>query len=362
MNELEGLLTHIWEHGLAGMELVSDDGRPVRVISPGDRSRCGGPDFRDAEVLLGGEAVRGDVEVHVGCADWRRHGHDRDEAYNGLVLHVALHCDSLAPVRLRGGRQVPTVFVGRFLQDEVYARVAGRLAFQPRCRDAVEAMGEERVRVAVRLAGEERFAGKVARFREALAREEPGQVLFAGLMRALGYSHNMLQFEELARHLPLAVLQELAPAERRALLFGSAGLLPSQRLKRLCPCPDEETDCLEQTWRRWRREPVLRESAWHFCGSRPHNFPSRRIAAAGYFAGQYPERLLVGVMGLVLATLEGGSLVSRLVVSAPGYWAAHYDFALSLKTGESALVGPGKAAEMAVNVVLPFAFAWGETG
>jgi len=45
-------------------------------------------------------------------------------------------------------------------------------------------------------------------------------------------------------------------------------------------------------------------------------------------------------------------------VFSEGYWQDHHDF--GLKTKKSALLGHSKAAEIVINVILPFAFAWGE--
>jgi hypothetical protein len=47
-------------------------------------------------------------------------------------------------------------------------------------------------------------------------------------------------------------------------------------------------------------------------------------------------------------------------VTGDGYWRDHFDFDVKSKTKISALLGTSKAGEIAVNVILPFAFSWGE--
>ena len=54
-------------------------------------------------------------------------------------------------------------------------------------------------------------------------------------------------------------------------------------------------------------------------------------------------------------TLENG-----LTVAGDGYWQDHFDFGVRSKTKISALLGNSKAREIAVNVILPFAFSWGK--
>ena len=49
-------------------------------------------------------------------------------------------------------------------------------------------------------------------------------------------------------------------------------------------------------------------------------------------------------------------LEQGLVVTTSGYWANHFDFGLG-GTHNPTLLGSRRAAEMAVNIILPFTFA-----
>ena len=51
-----------------------------------------------------------------------------------------------------------------------------------------------------------------------------------------------------------------------------------------------------------------------------------------------------------------------LMVTANGYWADHFDFGSSFLTRIPALIGSRRAADIVVNVLLPFAFAWSKIG
>jgi len=61
------------------------------VLSPGVWNRLEGPDFLRARILADGKPVEGDVEVHFSESDWKSHGHERDEHYQKVVLHVLYH-------------------------------------------------------------------------------------------------------------------------------------------------------------------------------------------------------------------------------------------------------------------------------
>ena len=81
----------------------------------------------------------------------------------------------------------------------------------------------------------------MAEFQAALSRMGASQVLYQGIMGALGYTKNKIPMIELARRMPLSRLIAAASAEipddeclarYQALLLGMAGLLPSPRVGR----------------------------------------------------------------------------------------------------------------------------------
>src|SRR5256885_4823129 len=98
----ERLLQRIWQHQrLQRDQLKTLDGRKVRVLHPGFWNHEAGPDFRGAVVQFACEPPRsGDVEIDLRPAGWRGHGHDRNPAYQIVVLHVVWEADSSAACAL----------------------------------------------------------------------------------------------------------------------------------------------------------------------------------------------------------------------------------------------------------------------
>jgi len=62
------------------------------------------------------------------------------------------------------------------------------------------------------------------------------------------------------------------------------------------------------------------------------------------------------------ASLPGGhrTLENGLTVRPTDCWQDHFEPGLESRTRISAVLGPGKAREIVINVLLPFAFAWGK--
>jgi len=109
------------------------DGRSLLLRSPGTWNLLGGPDFHAARVVIEGETITGDVEVHFHSADWHAHRHAEDHAYDNVVLHVILFPpgpDERRAMR-RDGSEIPALVLlpclhrglEEYASDEVLERM-----------------------------------------------------------------------------------------------------------------------------------------------------------------------------------------------------------------------------------------------
>lgn len=372
----ENLVSQIWSRQLLREGgLSTAEGERVWVLFPGRESKDSGPDFRDAILGIGsGEPLRGDVEVHVRSGDWRAHGHHRDPEYNGVILHVVMWDDGEGVTVLESGDKVPVLSLQSHLKvslDEAGCSLEACAASRNRCQGVLGRHGKTDLGNRLGQAGVERFKLKVEEFRVRLEAEDRDEVLYSGIMRGLGYAKNKQPFEELARRLPLRALRELASGEdlreMQALMLGSAGLLPSQRggsgvVSDPSIGTEIEADDLERRWLALGMADTMNPKAWRFFRVRPENFPPRRIMAASHIVSRYGGGFLQDVVyrasrGPTSRVLD--DLAQSLMVCAVGYWASHYDFGVPAR-GNPRLIGPGRAREIVVNVLLPFLSAWGE--
>lgn len=359
----EGLVAQIWR-GLGRHRFYSSQGKGIEVLHPGRQNGDCGPDFKGAIVVEEGELCSGDVELHVRASDWRAHRHHRDPRYNGVILQVVLWDDGAAAT-LQNGKAVPTLALLPWLGSlEEVRRWAGRSQGRGEpCRQAASYLGDALLGRLLDQAGEQRFHLKAAHFREGIGNGQAAQVLYQGLMGALGYAKNKERFQELACRLPLSVLQSAVqglPGERRlsllqSLLLGTAGLLPSQRGRE---SPEEVAE-LDRLWHSHAGSIVLSDRHWRLFRVRPGNHPTRRLVAASYLLSRFLDQgLPQSVLRLVLGGLH--CLEQGFVISAQGYWAGHFDF--GCRIGNPSLIGRGRARDIVVNVVLPFAWAWAQVG
>jgi hypothetical protein len=360
----------IWQQ-VVGKELTSSEDELVSVIYPGRTNGDNGPDFRDAVIANKFHLTKGDVEVHVKSSDWYSHEHHADAEYNNVILHVVMWHDCNSATLLQSGKPVPVLCLAKALRHQAYL-----LPQQLPCFQILDHMDRQTLEKLLSTAGEERFKQKARHFQAELKQEEAGQarlpknlfggqVLFRGMMRALGYAKNTKPFEDLADRMPLNSIESREGlALKQALLLGTAGLLPSQRWQGKF-AREKEVRELERIWQpAGKKVETMKESNWNFSHIYPNNSPVRRIVAQSYLLERYCEgKLLAGILQLVKeAPLPKGhqALENGLTVAGDGYWRDHFDFDVRSKTKISALLGNSKAGEIIVNVVLPFAFFWGK--
>jgi hypothetical protein len=353
----------IWQQ-MVGKELTSMENELVSVIYPGRTNGANGPDFRDAVIVNKFHLTKGDVEVHVKSSDWYRHEHHADAAYNNVILHVVMWHDCNSGTLLQSGKLVPVLCLAKALRHQAYL-----LPLQLPCSQILDHVGRQTLGKLLNTAGEKRFKQKAMHFQAEILcfaqKEEAGQVLFRGMMRALGYAKNTRPFENLADRIPLNYIESIEGLTlKQALLLGTAGLLPSQRQQGEL-AKEKEVQELEQIWQSaGKKVKTLRESDWNLSHIYPNNSPVRRIVAQSHLLERYyGENLLAGILQLVKeAPLPNGhhALENGLTVASNGYWRDHFDFDVRSKTKISALLGNSKAGEIAVNVVFPFAFSWGK--
>ena len=257
----ESLVAARWAEGFRGA-LRLEDGRALKVIFPGVPGGGSGPDFTGAILELSDDLLRGDVEIHLLASGWRTHGHHRDPAYAGVVLHAVAVNDTGALATLHStGRAIPVL---------VLPAEAGEAAFPPPftppCALAA-AQGHEPAEALERL-GLRRLRIKAARAAPLAASAGAAQALYALSLEILGGPPNRAPFASLARRLPLAALLERSerPHIPRQLLIaaelrGAAATLAVRRAGlRPMASPARRLEVAAAVIERWWPEGAAR--AW----------------------------------------------------------------------------------------------------
>lgn len=374
----ESLVMDIWRHLISDRaELASEDGEPIKIVYPGRANNEQGADFQDAVVATSQGLRMGDIEVHVKSSSWQAHRHHRDPVYNRVILHVVMWDDADKSASLDSGEDIPTLALhkyikcwpGKWLNSE-----RSPAALDLPCRNITKLVPENVIAEFLDSAGDQRFMAKAAMFQTDMTKMEASQCLYRGIMGALGYSKNKPSFLDLANRLPIRFLEAIAHsqisdeeclARQQALLLGTAGLIPS-------PWPSEYPQnepgdkWMNKLRRLWAaahpQAKSMSPNAWHLSGVRPGNSPIRRLMAMSCLILRYRRSgILEGLMKAVEEAVDNESrhkLEKGLLVAIESYRPGGQGFSSGNGLSNQSLLGNERAADIAVNVLLPFAYAW----
>jgi hypothetical protein len=367
-------LARLWEAGMIPpAAIVAQDGTPLQIVYRGRPNAGAGPDFRDAVIALpDASLLHGDIELHLLASDFRRHGHDRDPAYNRVVLHLVYRADDGASTALLGGRRAPVVALEPWLAAraaQIEAMLQQPALWREPCQTAIERLGNEAVAETLARLGENRLRTKAA----GVVHRAPAVALYESLLRTLGHGPQQGAWLELSRRLPAAAIARIAALEPdeaaatlEALLLAAAGLLPAVEMAFALSSrgkePGNTSSYLVAAWQCWRNYGAPAPYPITVAGPRrPANHPARRLAGLARLLSGGPEALLARARAALLTERSPAlALLDLLTVEADGLWRERSLPWQPDSTPAGALIGRGKALELAINAILPVLLAEAE--
>lgn len=275
----ERLLHYVWEnHLFPESNLLTTDGERVEVVSVGHLNTDAGPDFFDAHVIIAGTHWVGNVEVHLSSSDWVRHHHERDAAYNNVVLHVVGRADT--DVYTQAGRRVKQIVVSvpEFVEKK-YEILQAASDAKPCYAAAAMLPVQEREQWLDNLATKRlmRKANEVNNRLE-LCQSDWERVFFITMARAFGFGLNADAFEQWACLLPYsgAAKHRDNLFQINALFLGTAGFLSGEEAFTAVKEADRLSAEFNFLSKKFDITPMARER-WRFLRLRPQNFPTLRM-------------------------------------------------------------------------------------
>ena len=376
----ERLLQAIWRHQrLRRDRLQTSDGQAVRILHPGFVSVEGGPDFRGAVIQIGDAAPRsGDVEIDLRAGGWHAHGHDRNPAFQNVLLHVVwddagvhtsgcrnremsnqpkLELQPLPPMLAVSDKlDAPLAELGLWLENDSPRVLPENLRGQ--CCVVLRQLDVTRQGRILDAAARVRFQTKAEQFRARARHAGWEQSLWEGLFRALGYKHNVWPMQNLAESRLRWMRGADAAFVLQARLLGLSGLLPVE-LPRVTTGGNAY---LRRVWDCWWRERdefsdcQLPRAVWKFHGLRPANHPQRRLALAAHWvsAGNLVQKLEAWCATEIPDNKLSGSLRKILEVKPDEFWSWHWTFRSARLKRPQPLLGDARVTDLAVNAVLPW--------
>ncbi len=280
---MEKLLHYCWKHRIFPEgKLMTTDGRELEIADSGLHNSSSGPDFFNAKVRIGGELWAGNVEMHIAAKDWFAHKHDKDEAYNNVILHVVSRASGDRKAVTSSGRELPEFILDVLAHvRENYEELLSVDSYPP-CYKNIPNLTSLKIHSWMASLQTERLMQKTAAVSEYLQQLDGDweHAYFVSLARSFGFGSNTEALEQWAMTLPLKAVahhrDDLLQVE--ALFLGHAGLIKDN------PRMQQEYDYL---CRKFSVAPVVYDTlpdgsrrcapAWRFMRMRPQNFPDVRI-------------------------------------------------------------------------------------
>ena len=352
---MEELLQYVWQHRLwSAYGLKTNDGLDIKVIDPGLLNHDSGPDFFNAKIKIGDQLWVGNIEMHVRATDWKRHNHDKDKAYDSVILHVVEKDD--CPVFRSNGERIPQC---ELKVSPHFGERYRQLILQDNelpCASIIPELSKLDIVSWTEALAFERLHGKSDRIINLLDLFSGSweDVCYVTLARNLGFGINGDAFERLARRTPLHLISKHSDSllQIEALLLGQAGLL-SDDVKENDPYFQHLKTEYSFLANKFSLTP-MEGCNWKFFRIRPQNFPYRRIAMLA--------QLLHNGFRLfndIVETEDVKKLRELFKIELTGYWATHFSFGKPSGVNSAAL-SDSAIDIVLINTVAPLLYVYGE--
>jgi hypothetical protein len=350
---MERLLHYIWQHKLySPATLITTEGTPVSVIDTGIRNTNAGPDFFNAKIKIGETLWVGNVEIHNKASDWLHHHHDKDKAYDSVILHlVGVH--DVAVYRT-DGELIPQALL--HIPETVRGNIDWLIHRETPIACLVCIPEIEPIFLSSWLNAllSERMERKTRDILLLLERynNDWNEVFYIILTRYFGFGVNNDAFEYLAKSLPLRYIQKQrgSCSQIEALLFGQAGMLEDTLECHYYRLLQQEYKFLQ---RKFGLSPID-ASLVKSLRMRPHCFPHVKLAQLASLWFHYDT------LFSFIRDEESPEKITNLFKVAPSeYWQTHYHFR-QVSARKEKLLGQNALCTLLINVVAPMLFAYGE--
>ncbi len=350
----EDFLHYLWRTKRFHLDnLRSTEGEILQISNFGKHNHHAGPDFLEAKIRIGDTLWAGNVEIHLNASEWIAHKHQRDRAYDNVILHVVLEEDQ--PIFRNSGERIPCLELRQRIPPKIiktYQKIVHNEHWIP-CQhhfytitDLTKNMWIDRLLV-------ERLEQKTVHIAERLSQTNNAweETFYQILARNFGVKVNAEPFELVAQSTPLNLFAKHKNNlfQIEALLFGQAGLLQGEFVDTYPKSLQKEYQFLQK---KYQLSPVKKES-WRFMRMRPANFPSIRLAQFATLIYQSSH-----LFSKILEAESTKDIEKLFKVSLSEYWLTHYIFDKA-STKRKKTLGKSTIHLLIINTIVPFLFLYG---
>ena len=352
----ESFLHYVWRYlKFNQANLVTLNGKPIKILAQGIQNTNAGPDFENARIIIDNLEWCGPVEIHETSSDWIKHCHNKDSAYDNVILHVVWQHNT--NVYRQDGSEIETLTLKDIVEPSLIDNFLSlKNSVEPiPCSIQVEKVKPFDAWAMVDKALMNRLERKKniidQHYQKTNANWE--EVAYRTLLIGVGFKVNSMPMEQLGILLPFKVIKKHVDNlfQLEALLFGVSGLLQTNEVE------DSYFTSLKKEFHHLSAmynldSKCMNASEWKFLRLRPANFPTLRIAQVAAFL--HKKSSLFRWLIEVPAHKE---LSAGIRNTTSPYWQIHYRFNT---VGEKVPSKMGKKSfeNLVINVVVPLLISY----
>ncbi|GIQ57772.1 hypothetical protein Flavo103_09080 [Flavobacterium collinsii] len=348
----EDFLHYLWRFKkFETLNLRTTQKELLTIIKTGDYTELSGPDFFNAQIIIGNQKWAGNIEIHLKSSDWYVHGHEKDTAYDNVILHVVWEHDT--EIFGKSNMEIPVLVLRDYTATETLSNYNALLT--PKSWIFCEKNIAEIDKFVFINWQERLFFERLERkstFIYDLLKESQQDweaVLFSLLAKNFGLNTNGNSFLQMAKSLPFSVIRKesFEVENLEGLFFGTVGLLDSAK-------EDVYFTDLKIRYYYLLNKYQIKKSCVdpvQFFKHRPDNFPTIRLSQ---LANLYRKQNLFSKI-ISLKSVE--EVRQLLIVSASPYWQNHYQFDKE-STRKPKALSHAFIDLLIINTIIPLQFAY----
>lgn len=359
----EDFLHYVWKfQKFTNTQLRTISGEPISVVAVGQHNLNSGPDFFNAKLTIGEQLWAGNVEIHIKASDWYAHQHQKDAAYDSVILHVVWEYDS--EIFRKDETTISTLEVKSCIASEVFEAYQKLFKVKHKwinCEDDFAQIDSFLLKHWLERLYVERLEQKAVKIEQLLKAHHNHweAVLFELLCKNFGLKVNGASFLSIAQSVDFSVIQKCShhQIDLESLLLGQAGLLEGG-------LEDVYYKALQQNYEYIKHKfqvsnhTVIQPKYFRL---RPPNFPTIRLSqlATLYITHKKLFSTVVGIASEAVSEEIIKKLYALLTVAASSYWDTHYNFGV-VSAKRSKKMTKKFVDLLLINTLVPVLFCYGK--
>ena len=352
----EEFLHHLWlykKFQISNLQCTS--GKSVQILNVGQYTQLAGPDFFNAQIIIDNQKWAGNVEIHIKSSDWYVHHHEKDSAYDNVILHVVWEHD--VEIFREDNNAIPTLELKKYVSTatiENYERlmVPKRWIF---CENDIAVVDPFLFKNWQERLFFERLERKLLQV-DVLLKSMSNDweaTLFIMLAKSFGLNTNGSAFLQMAQSIPFSVILKERHKEDNliALFLGRVGLLDQPREEVYYRTLKKQYDY--SVHKHQLDEHIVVEPS--FFKHRPDNFPTIRLAQLAQL-----YHLQQNLFSNIIASDTVISIQKIMTLNIPEYWETHYQFD-KISPKKRKPLSKSFIELQIINTIIPLKFAYAKS-